>query len=175
MQWHQLGHMQTICTLLQTDNHTNTHHSIFTGQMHLQTPNEQYQRTKGQYKTSLHQTARHLWNKTRCISMVGLWINSTSDTYCFSGSLSSDYLVTIIMWCVISIKRWLIGTGVCVVHLNVCLLPSVLWHCWLGSRKGIRPAKNWVVGCWHGYLSGARCRLAYSPADATATHCLLLQ
>ena len=29
--------------------------------------------------------------------------------------------------------------------------PSVLWHCWLGSRKGIRPVKNWVVGCWHGY------------------------
>ena len=33
----------------------------------------------------------------------------------------------------------------------------------------------WVVGCWHGYLSGVRCRLAYGPADATATHCLLLQ
>jgi len=32
----------------------------------------------------------------------------------------------------------------------------VLWHCWLGGRKGIRPVKNWVVGCWHGYLSGAR-------------------
>ena len=30
-------------------------------------------------------------------------------------------------------------------------------------------------GCWRGYLSGARCRLAYGPADATATHCLLLQ
>ena len=32
-QWHQLDHMQTICTSLQTDNHTNTstptpHHSI---------------------------------------------------------------------------------------------------------------------------------------------------
>jgi len=26
-----------------------------------------------------------------------------------------------------------------------------------------------------GYLSGVRCRLAYGPADATATHCLLLQ
>ena len=26
-----------------------------------------------------------------------------------------------------------------------------------------------------GYLSGARCRLAYGPADATAAHCLLLQ
>ena len=52
-------------------------------------------------------------------------------------------------------------------------VPSVLWRCWLGDRKGIWPVKNWVVGCWHGYLSGARCRLAYSPADATATHCLL--
>ena len=40
-----------------------------------------------------------------------------------------------------------------------CLLPSVLWRCWLGGRKGIRPVKNWVVGCWHGYLSAARCRL----------------
>jgi len=30
----------------------------------------------------------------------------------------------------------------------------VLWRCWLGGRKGIRPVKNWVVGCWRGYLSG---------------------
>jgi len=39
----------------------------------------------------------------------------------------------------------------------------VLWHCWLGVR---------IVsgGCWHGYLSGARCKwFAYGPADATAT------
>ena len=57
----------------------------------------------------------------------------------------------------------------------VCVMPSVLWRCWLGSRKGIRPVKNWVVGCWRGYLSRARCRLAHGPADATATHCLLLQ
>jgi len=35
-------------------------------------------------------------------------------------------------------------------------MPSVLWHCWLGGRKGIRPVKNWVVGCWHGYLSWYR-------------------
>jgi len=44
-----------------------------------------------------------------------------------------------------------------------------------GGRKGIRPVKNSVVGCWRGYVSGVRCRLAYGPADATATHCLLLQ
>ena len=32
-----------------------------------------------------------------------------------------------------------------------------------------------MVRCWHGYLSGVRCRFAYGPADPTATHCLLLQ
>jgi len=53
--------------------------------------------------------------------------------------------------------------------------PSVLWCCWLGGRKGIRTLKTWVVGWWHGYLSGATCRLAHGPADVTATHCLLLQ
>ena len=34
------------------------------------------------------------------------------------------------------------------------LLGWVGW--WLGGRKGIRPVKNWVVGCWRGYLSGDR-------------------
>ena len=43
-------------------------------------------------------------------------------------------------------------------YLQCFLLPSVLWHCWLGGRKGIQPVKNWVVGFWHGYLSAARCR-----------------
>ena len=32
-----------------------------------------------------------------------------------------------------------------------------------------------MVGCWHGYLSGMRCRFAYGPADAIAIHYLLLQ
>ena len=54
-------------------------------------------------------------------------------------------------------------------------LPSVLWRCWLGGRKGIWPIKNWMVWWLRSCLSGARCRLAYNPADATATHCLLLQ
>ena len=45
----------------------------------------------------------------------------------------------------------------------------MLGCCWLGGRKGIRPVKNWLVGCWCGCLSGARCRLfAYGPADATS-------
>ena len=33
----------------------------------------------------------------------------------------------------------------------------------------------WVVGWWHGYLSGMRCRFAYGPSDPNATYCLLLQ
>ena len=45
-----------------------------------------------------------------------------------------------------------------------------LLRAWLGGRKSIRPVKNWVAGCWLGYLSRARCRLAYGSADATVTH-----
>jgi len=45
----------------------------------------------------------------------------------------------------------------------------------VGRQEGHPAYKNSAVGCWHGYLSGARCRLAYGPADSTATHCLLLQ
>ena len=45
----------------------------------------------------------------------------------------------------------------------------------VGRQEGQPACRNWVVGCWHGCLSGVRCKLAYGPADATATHCLLLQ
>jgi len=46
-QWLQLDHMQIICTSLQTDNHTSTHHSIFTGRMPFLPPNPQRQSTEG--------------------------------------------------------------------------------------------------------------------------------
>jgi len=45
----------------------------------------------------------------------------------------------------------------------------------VGRQEGHPACKKLSGGCWRGYLSGARCRLAYGPADATATHCLLLQ
>jgi len=53
-----------------------------------------------------------------------------------------------------------VGILIFCVTLFVCFLP-VLWCCCLGGRKGIRPVKHWVVRCCRGYLSGARCRLAY--------------
>jgi len=47
-QWHQLDHMQTICTLLQTDNHASTLSlKFFTGWMLLLKPNQQCQSTEG--------------------------------------------------------------------------------------------------------------------------------
>ena len=47
-------------------------------------------------------------------------------------------------WCVLNIDE--------VIAMSFFLfMPSVLWRCWLGVRKGIRPVKTWVVGCWHGY------------------------
>ena len=51
-------------------------------------------------------------------------------------------------------------------------LSSVLWRCWLEGHPAYKKQSG---GCWCCCLSGARCRLAYGPADATATHCLLLQ
>ena len=68
-----------------------------------------------------------------------------------------------------SLSKYIIGYG-STPECDLCRptlcqpMPSVLWRCWLGGRKGIRPVKNWVVGCWHGYLSGPRCKLVYGPA-----------
>jgi len=42
----------------------------------------------------------------------------------------------------------------------------------VGWQEGHPACKKLSGGGWCGYLSGARCRLAYGPADATATHCL---
>jgi len=49
-QWHQLGHMQ-VCTLLQTDNHASTHHSVFYRRMPFLPPNQQRQSTEGTPET----------------------------------------------------------------------------------------------------------------------------
>jgi len=47
-----------------------------------------------------------------------------------------------------------------------------------GQQEGHPACKKlewWGAGMIICLFSGARCRLAYGPADATATHCLLLQ
>jgi len=44
----------------------------------------------------------------------------------------------------------------------------------VGWQEGRLACKK-LSGGMLAWLSGMKCRLAYSPADATATHCLLLQ
>ena len=36
----------------------------------------------------------------------------------------------------------------CFVILVLTWQSSVLWHCWLGDRKCIRPVTNWMLVCW---------------------------
>ena len=57
---------------------------------------------------------------------------------------------------------WLVET-LCLQCFDAVGRSAEIWHL---------ACKNWVVGCWCGYLYGARCRRAYGPGDATATHCL---
>ena len=65
------------------------------------------------------------------------------------------------------------------VKINLVQLPSVLiafsaLTLLVGRQEG-HPACKKLSGGMLAWLSGMRCRLAYSPADATATHYLLLQ
>ena len=57
-------------------------------------------------------------------------------------------------------------------HIS-CYLPSMLWRCWLGGRKGVWPVKTGGMLAWLSVWG--RCGFAYGSSDVTATHCLLLQ
>jgi len=47
-QWHQLNHMQIICTFIHRDNHAGSSTlNFFTGWILFLTPNQQYQSTEG--------------------------------------------------------------------------------------------------------------------------------
>ena len=54
--------------------------------------------------------------------------------------------------------------------LTICAFSTLAM---LAERQEGHSGCKRVVGCWHGYLSGVRCRLAYSPADATTTSCFI--
>ena len=72
-------------------------------------------------------------------------------------------------------NRWLTKKLQNCLHLCVCLIVQCVdafgWAA--GRASGLqKKLSGWY---WRGYLSRERCRFAYGPADATATHCLLLQ
>ena len=165
------------------------HHSVCTGRMPFLLPNQQCQSTEGFFMhiTNYLRTAQSY----NCGSLV--WYKCGALPFCFIFCclvMQSEELErinfcraawTVLIWPCLKLLWGVFATQQFVVsdfyfQHSVDSVPSVLWRCWLGTRKGIRPVKNWVVGRWHGYLSGAQCRLAYFvAADATATHYLLLQ
>ena len=121
--------------------------------------------------------------------LTGLPLNSLVVDYSADSDLKLGYCVCCkclhVCMCLLIIVMWHVTVGTLDSEsrnpssylggtLRQFFLPWVLWRCWLGGKKGIWLVKNWVLGCWCGYLSGARCRLVYGPADAIATHCLLL-
>jgi len=118
------------------------------------------QGTKFEVSRFIHYEAMN--GSTKCIKMGWFGMVSGHSRSWTMPPFEFDRAHTTLYWTLIETMR-------------LSFSPSVRCRCWLGDRKGIRPVKNRVVGYWHGYLSGARCRLAYGPAHATATHCLLLQ
>ena len=47
-------------------------------------------------------------------------------------------------------QRPLNGRCRCCCFIYFIYVYLFIWRCWLGGKKGIRPVKNWVVGCWSG-------------------------
>ena len=47
--------------------------------------------------------------------------------------------------------------------------PSVLWRCWLGDRKDIRPVKSWALVCWWWWFDWSFARLIAPVVTTTST------
>jgi len=64
---------------------------------------------------------------------------SSTDLHqtCHHGSVLGD-VITCCFWQ----KSWILAYVKPEVELIFTIAPSVLWHCWLGGRKGIWPVKN---------------------------------
>jgi len=60
-------------------------------------------------------------------------------------------------------------------YLNSMFCPSCEWPYPFSALTLLVGRQEGLSGGLLAWLSGARCRLAYGSADATATHCLLLQ
>ena len=103
-QWHQLDQMRTICTLLQTDSHTNTS-------------------SLNVYRLGSLPEAQPTVSKNWIHNWVGLEFNSPLKQWIWQ---------TISQFDLPPMRLSTSGMS----------LPSVLWRCWLGGRKGIRPVKK---------------------------------
>ena len=128
------------------------------------------------------------YSKTACHSGWNRWVVRTLICDCVS---LHAHVTEISAWSAVICEwklsdSWLLSSRLLIhsVHWRTYVLPLLL-VCFffyifiafsalmlLVGWQEVCPA--WVVRCWRGYLSGVRCRLVYGPADATATHCLLM-
>jgi len=139
-----------------TQDHSKVVEKVVTGRC------EHYLTQTKTYLVSIPHNPQNVWSYAPIIHLLAVWwpgTKSAQDKHLLACNFAIFTDLKIIFTGRLSNKPFLMWFSA---------RPSVLWRCWLGSRKGIQPVKNWVVGCWHGYLSGARCRLAYGPADATS-------
>ena len=97
---------------------------------------------------------------------VHLYFSVITFPLCCDKKIVSCSFATVVAFVTIAVTVAVCFTVVPVAFSALTLL--------VGRQEG-HPACKRTVGCWCGCLSGARCRLAYGPANATATHCLLLQ
>ena len=138
-------------------------------------------RSRWRWTPSQHSDVSHSSTLDYCLKSIEprYWLEIIfSRVYCHNIMLHSAHLGSLYIVSTVCEKICTTASSLGTVkplQVDSASVYKVLWRCWLGGRKGIRPVKNWVVRCWRGYLSGTRCRLAHGPADATATHCLLLQ
>ena len=49
------------------------------------------------------------------------------------------------------------------------LFPSLMWHCWLGDRKDIRPVKSWMLVCCWWQFDWSFAHVAGAVVSATPT------
>jgi len=95
-----------------------------------------------------------------CLDRLPGRVNLTSNTtncvmfYCLQFYAIHCYILVFIFYCAFSALMLLVGRQ--------------------EGHPDCKKLEWWGAGMV-GYLSGARCRVAYGPADATATHCILLQ
>ena len=105
-----------VCTSLQTDNHASTYRSVFYRPDAL--PATQPKASKRWRQKHWRQTTLSLYFNLESLTCWEIWSLHTWLMYLYS--LCSLYNSLVKFW----------------------IVPSVLWRCWLGGRKGIRPVKN---------------------------------
>ena len=78
------------------------------------------------------------------------WLFTYIAVVCHGNVQYASYIFTV-CWDtdVVTVTDFTLLSVLCYVYMiwKVCF-PSVLWHCWLRDRKGIRPVKTNVLVCW---------------------------